>query len=326
MDHHATLLALCAQFGKLHLMRYSLLHCGLLALTGPDAPTFLHNLVSCDVAGLPANRSTYGSFCTPKGRMLASFLLWRTDEGCLMQLPASLRESARKRLAMYILRSKVRIDDVTDRHAAFGIAGEGAVRFVERELGTSLTEQHEAARTPRGTALNVSADRRELIVPRQHAEAMRAALASSAEEAADDWWTALDIRDGIGWVLPQTQEQFVPQSLNLDAIGGVSFNKGCYPGQEIVARMHYLGRLKERMYRVHVSDDKAPCPGDKLFGADLGEQAAGTIVVSVPAAAGGFDALAVIRLGSVAAGPVRLQSPAGPSLEILPLPYELPSA
>ncbi len=307
-------------------MRYSLLQHGLLAFTGPDAQTFLHNLVSCDVANLPANRSTYGSLCTPKGRMIAAFLLWRANGGWLMQLPASVLEPARKRFAMYVLRSKVKIEDATRRYAVFGMTGEGTTQYAQRELGAAAAARHEVARTERGTLLNVPVERLQFIVPSDGADAMRAALSSDAEEANHEWWAALDIRDGIGWILPQTLEEFVPQALNLDALGGVSFNKGCYPGQEIVARMHYLGRLKERMYRVHAATDTAPSPGDKVFGVDVGEQAAGAVIAAAPAAGGGYEALAVIRVSSAAAGPVRLQSPQGPALEILALPYELPAA
>jgi tRNA-modifying protein YgfZ len=306
-------------------MHYASLERGLIAFTGPDAQTFLHNLLSCDVAGLPADHSTYGSFCTPKGRMLAIFLLWRTQDGFLMVLPATLCEPIRKRLAMYILRLKVKAVDATGQYAVFGIGGKESAAFVDKLAGRPLTTLHDVAYTPHGMVLRLPGDRYEIITSREQAESMRLTLAANAQAATEEWWNALAIRAGIPCVLSPTQEQFVPQAMNLDAIGGVSFTKGCYPGQEIVARMHYLGRLKERMYIAHIANDEAPRPGDKIFGVDVGNQAAGMIVNAAPATSGGHDVLAVTRLSSVAAGPVRWKSADGPPLEILPLPYLLPA-
>ena len=257
--------------------------------------------------------------------MLATFLLWRTAEGVLMQLPPALCEPIRKRLSMYILRLKVTATEATGAYSSFGIAGDGSAAFAEQLVGTPVVAPHEVAQTSRGIVLKLPADRYQIIVARADGDSMRAALAESGEEATEAWWSGLAIRAGIPCILPQTQEQFVPQAVNLDAIGGVSFSKGCYPGQEIVARMHYLGRLKERMYIAHIESGELPCPGDKLFGVDMGDQAAGTIVNAAPAPAGGFDALAVIRLSSVAAGPVRWKSAQGEALQIFELPYQLPA-
>ncbi|MBI2289829.1 MAG: folate-binding protein YgfZ, partial [Betaproteobacteria bacterium] len=135
-------------------------------------------------------------------------------------------------------------------------------------------------------------------------------------------WDWLDIRAGIPFITPATQDQFVPQMANLDAIGGVSFNKGCYPGQEIVARMHYLGRLKQRMYLASVAADEAPQPGDKLYSADTGEQSCGMIVNAAAAPDGGFDMLAVMQIESAQRGEVHWKSPDGPRLKFSDLPYK----
>jgi folate-binding Fe-S cluster repair protein YgfZ len=118
----------------------------------------------------------------------------------------------------------------------------------------------------------------------------------------------------------------VPQMANLDLIGGVSFNKGCYPGQEIVARMHYLGRLKQRMYLARIMSDEAPLPGDKLYSAEFGDQACGIIVNAAPATGGGYDVLASIQIGSASGGKVHCKSADGALLQIHDLPYGIDHA
>lgn len=296
---------------------------GLIAFSGEDAATFLHGQLTCSVDRLPADRSTYGAYCTPKGRMLATVLLWHAPDGFLLQLPAALCEPVRKRLSIYILRSKVKARDASAEYETFGLAGATAAALIERLLGAVPQAPHGVVQTPHGMVLRLPEDRYEIVVAQAHAADLRAALAADTQVAPQSWWAALDIRAGIASVLPETQEQFIPQTANLDAIGAVSFDKGCYPGQEIVARMHYLGRLKERLYRAHIATADAPQPGDKVYGADLGAQASGMIANAAPAP-GGYDVLAVVHTSSVDAGTLHWQTPDGPPLEILPLPYALP--
>ena len=148
-------------------------------------------------------------------------------------------------------------------------------------------------------------------------------LAHQTEVTEPQHWDWLDIRAGIPVVGPATQEAFVPQMANLDLIGGVSFTKGCYPGQEIVARMHYRGTLKQRMYLANVGGTQLPQPGDKLFSPEFGEQACGTIVNGAPSPEGGQDVLAVIQIASAEKGAVHWKSPNGPALKFMQLPYPL---
>lgn len=308
----------------------ALTHCtiverSLIRFAGEDARSFLHNQLTCDVANLAPEGATYGGYCTPKGRMLATFLLWAAEDGFLLQLPATLRESVQKRISMYILRSKVRAADASGDYAQFGIAGEGAGAVVERLLGAPAAGTTlRVVRTAGGMALRLPRDRYLLLVPRPQEARVAAELAARSNGVSEALWSLLDIEAGVAGVLPATQEQFVPQMLNLDAIDGVSFSKGCYPGQEIVARMHYLGRLKERTHLARLPADAEPRAGDKLFGADLGTQACGTIANAARTPEGDWAILAVIHLSSVAAGPVRWKAVDGPALEMLALPYALP--
>ena len=299
-------------------------HSALLHFGGDDARAFLHAQLTSDVGGLALHSSQFSGYCTPKGRLLASALLWRNESGYVLQLPAVLREAIQKRLSMYVLRSKVKITDVSAEYACMGIDGRDAAQTLKRIAGEVPGAPHEVMHGNGVTVLKLPADRYQIVVPRARADAMCTALAANAKAGDATRWDWLDIRAGIATILPATQEEFVPQMVNFDAIGAVSFNKGCYPGQEIVARMHYLGKLKQRMVLAHVATDAAPRPGDKLYSASLADQAGGMIANAAPAPGGGHDVLAVIQTASLdAAEPVHLRTPDGPPLERLPLPYRI---
>ena len=298
---------------------------GLIAFNGEDARAFLHAQLTSDVNALPLNRSQYSGYCTPKGRLLASFLLWRDESDYFLQLPAALREPIQKRLSMYILRSKVKARDAGAEFVRFGIAGDGAEARLQILFGNVPRAPHEVTHRDGVTLLRLPGERFEVVVATDKAAAVRQSLAENAETASPEYWDWLEIRAGIPVITPATQEEFVPQMVNFDALGAVSFNKGCYPGQEIVARTHYLGRLKQRMFLAHVATDAAPQSGDKLYSADLGDQASGVIVNAAASPDGGYDMLAVIQLSSVGAGVIHLGSRDGPALQLLDLPYEVPA-
>lgn len=299
---------------------------GLIVFAGADAQSFLQGQLSCDVGALAPDTSTYGGYCSPKGRVLATFLLWRSGQSFFMQLPATLRETIRKRIAMYVLRAKVTVTDMSEAFVRVGVAGDGAEAALKSLFEAVPGAAHAVTQRPDVTLIRLPHERFELVVAAEKATAIRAALNEHAEGAARGVWELLDIRAGIPWITPATQEQFVPQSLNLDLIGGVSFSKGCYPGQEIVARMHYRGQVKQRMYRARIAAQPLPQPGDKLYSSDMGdmgEQSCGMIVNAAATPEGGYDALAAIQMSSVEAGDVRWKAPNGPALEFLPLPYDI---
>ena len=298
---------------------------GLISFSGNDAQTFLHNQLSCDVAGLAPGQSTYGAYCTPKGRMLANFLLWRHKDGYHLQLPAALRESVQKQLARFILRAKLTAEDASGSWIRFGIAGEDAGSFTQKTFGWIPQVSHEVLHLPDLMLLKLPLDRFEIVASRHKAPEIMEAVADAGGLTGPDYWDWLDIRAGIPTITPATQEAFVPQMVNLDLIGGVSFEKGCYPGQEIVARMHYRGTLKQRMYLAHIAGTDSPQPGDRLYSADFGEQACGTIVNAARAPEDGYDALAVIQIASAGKGNVHWKAPDGAPLNFLPLPYAVPA-
>jgi folate-binding protein YgfZ len=296
---------------------------GLLRFSGPDAQTFLQGQLSCDVAALNPMQATYGSYNTPKGRMLASFVLWRVGADYFMQLPRALCEPIRKRLSMYILRSKVQAADLSDAFTLIGIAGAQAEAAVRDAFAQAPGAALALTEIDGGWVLRLDAGRFEVIAQAEQAARLQAALGAHAEAADAAFWDLATIQAGIPVITPATQEEFVPQMANLDLIGGVSFSKGCYPGQEIVARMHYLGKLKQRMVLAHVESTPSPQPGDKLYSTELGEQAAGTVVNAAAAQNGGFDVLAVVQTSTFNANGLHLGSLVGPALQMHPLPYPL---
>jgi folate-binding protein YgfZ len=260
----------------------------LLRVSGDDAAEFLHNQFTNDVKGLAVGAAQWNGWCTPKGRLLYTFALARDGDGFLLLLPAAFADAIAKRLRMFILRSKAKVEDVSASTARFGLWG-GAIPAGAFPLGKDRALVFGA--TPEGHPATL-----------------------------DDWGLSL-IRDGIVQVVAGTQEEFVPQMANYDLIGGVNFKKGCYPGQEIVARTQYRGILKKRTVRVRSAT--ALAPGDKVYSAAFGEQSAGTVANVAPSPDGGFEALVVAQLEAIGQKSLHSVSPTGPALDILPLPYSI---
>jgi folate-binding protein YgfZ len=268
---------------------------GLLQVAGEDARAFLHAQLTNDVENLEHGTARYAGWCSAKGRLLATFLVVPAQGGFLLQLARDLVPVVAKRLSMFILRSKVKITDATGQWSQYGAwdSGEG--------LPLAVSERDGAI------TVRVEADRSLLLSP--------GASDSRTPNAAADDWALAEIRAGRPLIVQATQDQFVPQMVNLELAGGVDFKKGCYPGQEIVARAQYRGAVKRRMVRLRGA---ALQPGQEIYSDDAPGQPSGTIVNS---AAG--ESLAVLQVSAIEArSPVRAQPQAEP-LEVLPLPYSL---
>lgn len=295
-------------------------HFGVMRFAGQDAQTFLQGQLSNDVKQATTSLSQYTSYCTPKGRMLASILLWQDEHGFNLQLPAEILSAVLKRLSMYIMRAKVKANDASDATVRIGLNGDSAQQLL-LELAAVPDGLFGVASVDGGSVIRLGEMRFELILEPAQAIAIWNRLSEHVVPVGAACWQWLDIRAGVPTVLAKTQEAFVPQMVNFELIGGVNFKKGCYPGQEIVARTHYLGKLKRRMYYAHVDARQAPLPGDSVFSPELADQACGEVVVSAPSPTGGFDLLTVVQISSANAGVVHLSRPDGPRLEFLPLPY-----
>lgn len=276
---------------------------GLVRVDGADARAFLHAQLTVDVEQLATDRARRAGWCSAKGRLLATFLLIPASDGFLLQLSGDLVAPVTKRLAMFVLRAKVKVVEVTQSWPQHGIWGDGAAAAIEA-LGLSVPAEDLGVATGDGRiAVRLGADHFLVLGD-----------AGLAADASEQDWMLQEIRAGRPTVTLATQDQLVPQMANFELIGGVDFRKGCYPGQEVVARAQYRGAVKRRLYRLRSAVPLAP--GQELFSDDLPGAASGTVI---NAAAG--EALAVLTMASIDAGALIRATPGGDALEVLPLPY-----
>ncbi len=264
---------------------------GLLHVAGDDARAFLHAQLTNDVEHLAPGKARIAGWCTAKGRLLATFLLVPYSGGFLLQLSRDLVPAVAKRLTMFVLRSKVKITDASAQWFQYG-----------------------AWRADAGEPLAVTEKDGSITVVIEPGRCLLLANTESQvpNRPASDW-TLAEIRAGRPLIAAPTQDQFVPQMVNLELAGGVDFQKGCYPGQEVVARAQYRGEVKRRMFRLRGAALK---PGQELYSDDAPGQPSGMVVN-----AAGDESLAVLQLSAVESkSPIRPQ-PQGAPLEVLPLPY-----
>ncbi len=297
---------------------------GLIGVGGADAATFLHNQMTNDISHIPADGARHAGLCTAKGRMIASFLIWKENDDFLLQLSADILPGILKKLSMYVLRSKVKLADLNNERVLIGLAGPQAEAALAAVVGSGALPPDDNMRTatfPDGTAIRLSADRFVLAVKAAAAPEIWKKVAATARPAGLAAWRLGEIAAGQPRIVAATQEAFVPQMVNyeLAAVDGVSFKKGCYPGQEVVARTHYLGKIKRRMYRA--SADAPLIPGADVFTTETGDQHCGAIVLSAPAPEGGHECLVVVQSSGAESGEVHVGKPDGPRLKLLSLPY-----
>ena len=291
-----------------------------LAVSGADARAFLHGQLSNDVEHLPADTVKRAGYCSPKGRMIASFLVIPSRDGFLLQVASDIAIPIAKRLSMFVMRSKVKVVDSTETWAQTGVWGRGSDRLLQACELALPNGPMRVAETNGRIVVGLGEDRFLVVGP----AGFDLLIGDRIPRVAANWWTLSDVRAGIPLISLATQDQFVPQMANFELIGGVDFKKGCYPGQEIVARSQYLGKIKRRMYRVETDaqDQPAPWEGQDLFGAET--QAIGTVVNVALRPEGGYEVLAVMQSASVESGTqLRLGSPQGPRVRLAALPYAI---
>jgi folate-binding protein YgfZ len=296
-----------------------------LRVAGPDAEAFLQGQLTSDLTTLDYGSSQYSAWCSPKGRVLANFLLRRSSGQTFeLILPAPLLEPIRKRLGMFVLRAKVKLEDASATSVRIGIGGPAAAQAVAAVVG-STPSLHQSVPRDGALLLQLNGACFMAIVEPERAAELWDRLAAHARPAGFSCWRWLLVRAGVPVILPPTQDRLIPQAINWDALGGVSFQKGCYTGQEIVARTQYLGRLKERTVLAHAELDVVN-PGMLLFSASFGDQSCGMVLNAAPAPAGGSDLLAVAQIAAAEKGDLRLAAVDGSPLSLLALPYELPGS
>ncbi|MCK3839496.1 MULTISPECIES: folate-binding protein YgfZ [Pseudomonas] len=294
-------------------------HEGVLAVRGSDAAKFLQGQLTCNLNYLSDTQASLGARCTQKGRMQSSFRILLQGDGVLLAMATELLEPQLADLKKYAVFSKSKLTDESAAWVRFGLANADASLAA---LGLTLpAETDSMVRTDTLIAIRVSPGRAELWVPTEQADTVRNQLAAQLPQAELNAWLLGQIRAGIGQVMAQTRELFIPQMLNLQAVGGVSFKKGCYTGQEIVARMQYLGKLKRRLYRLSLEATQLPEPGTPLFSPGH-NSAVGEVVIAAKADQS-IELLAVLQAEAAESGDVRTGSLEGPGLQLLDLPYQL---
>jgi folate-binding protein YgfZ len=301
---------------------------GLIGIAGEDAATFLHNQLTNDVEHLGTLDARLAGYCTPKGRLQATFLMWRDAENIYLQLPRAIQAPLQKRLTMFVLRAKARLRDATDEErnaAVLGLGGAAASDALRARVGTLPDAPYAKIDGEAGTVIRLAdafnQPRYLWLTTPDTAIAALSAWKDTLALGGNAAWQLAAIHAGVPQIGPGTQEQFVPQMVNYELLGGVNFRKGCYPGQEIVARSQYLGKLKRRMVLATLLDAAAR-PGDEVFSVADPDQPSGMIVNAAPNGAGGADALVEIKLAALD-GDVRHGSAGGTKLDFLPLPYAL---
>ncbi|WP_085675187.1 MULTISPECIES: folate-binding protein YgfZ [unclassified Pseudomonas] len=294
-------------------------HEGILAVRGSDAGKFLQGQLTCNINYLSLEHASLGARCMVKGRMQSSFRILPEGNGYLLAMASELLELQLADLKKYAVFSKATLTDESTAWARFGLQGGDAAL---QALGLDVAPVAGSTARHNGLiAITVSAERTELWVPADQAANVRQQLAATVPEGSLNDWLLGQVRAGIGQVMGPTRELFIPQMINLQAVDGVSFKKGCYTGQEIVARMQYLGKLKRRQYRLALDLQAIPAPGTEIFspthGSSVGE------VVIAAGTGQGCELLAVLSAESVEDDNLHLGSPEGPRLQVLTLPYAL---
>jgi len=288
---------------------------GVIRAAGPDAAAFLHGQLTQDFALLDASEARLAALCTAKGRMIASFVGIRPEpELVLLVIGRDILAATLKRLSMYVLRAKVKLSDASEDYRLYGLAG---TALVANGLDTG---------SPPGRAAAVGAARAVTLYP---ADGVPRALwiANAADPAPagaaldESLWDWSEVRSGIVTLSTPVVEAFVPQMLNYESVGGVNFKKGCYPGQEIVARSQFRGTLKRRTYLVGADAELAA--GDEVFAAGAPDQPVGSVAQAAAAPGGGWSALISIQIAAVDAGGLHARTVDGPALTVEPLPYAL---
>ena len=286
---------------------------GLILAEGPDAAAFLNGQLTQDMLHLADAPARLAGYCSPKGRLLATFVVWQpAAQTIALACSADLLAVTLKRLSMYVMRAKCKLSDASAAWPLYGLAGPSADALLQDRL-------------PAGEGARGSVDAAQVIRLRAAGGVSRylwaglqaPPLAPLQAEA----WRWLELLSGVPRITDATADRFVPQMLNLELLGGVNFKKGCYPGQEVVARSQFRGTIKRRTYLMHAA--AALAAGDEVFHSDDPEQPAGMVVLAASLPGGQHAALVELKMAALASGSVHAGRADGPRLSAAALPYAL---
>lgn len=285
---------------------------GVIRVAGDDAARFLHGQLTQDFALLEPNQARLAAYCNAKGRMQASFIGFKNSaQEVLLVCSADLLPATLKRLSLFVLRDKAKLSDASADIRVWGLAGDA----VPSELPSGWWSLwRDGARSVVRLPPADGVARAMLCQPVE-------APAPVSEALSLPQWQWLEVRSGVTLITQPLFEVLVPQMLNYESVGGVNFKKGCYPGQEVVARSQFRGTLKRRTYLLHC--DVPATAGQAVFHASDSEQPCGLVVLSAPNPSGGHEMLVSMQVNATDGQALSIGEPGGPGLTVLPLPYEL---
>lgn len=327
-------------FGQAELERFlikngpvltSLTHQGLIKASGSDVATFLQGQLSSDISAVSDSQAQLSAYCDPQGQVLALFLVFKYQGDFYLNFDGSLKESILKRLKMFVMRADVQFTDVSDSLIQIGFAGEFGDLDIQRRLSTKVKAVYETG------YIDIDG-MRDVCVVKVPGPYHRYALFGPAEQMIETWkslrsnadltnsydWNLLNIAAGVPEVNADTSGQFIAQFLNLDKLDAINFKKGCFPGQEIIARMHYRGKVTKRMFRIRFEESLNLKSGEALVLKDSNDKSHKLTVISAnPNIYNGTLCLAVGTLKSLEAVEGDLLTETGSPAFLEPLPYSV---
>jgi tRNA-modifying protein YgfZ len=291
-------------------------HLGVIRAHGPEAAKFLQGQLTQDFVLLGAAEARLTAFCSPKGRMLASFIGFKhAPDEILLVCSRDLLAPTLKRLSMFVMRAQVKLSDASEAFAVWGVAGEA-----DAGLATSPWSQLNSAGGRSWTRLYPAEGiaRALCVAPIPEGETAQPPAGPELDLAHWQW---LEVMSGVATITQPVVDAYVPQMVNYESVGGVNFKKGCFPGQEVVARSQFRGTLKRRAYRVEANEPMAV--GQDVFHDSDAEQPCGTVVAAAANPSGGWNAIVSMQTKAAESGQLNAGSASGPALTLLPLPYDL---
>lgn len=308
-----------------NLVLADLSHYSLIEANGDDVVDFMQGQFTHDIKLVSDSASQLSAYCNPKGRILANFRIFKRDNHYFLRLPSDVTEATLKRLRMFIMRSKVELIDKSDELSRIGIAGAKATeklssifKNLPKNIDESSTENELTIIHLPGTLPCY-----EVHGPVENIRNLWKTLQTDALPIGQNSWNLLAIRAAIPEIVAETVEAFVPQMVNLQAINSLSFTKGCYPGQEVVARMHYLGKLKRHLYIASVDGEILPTPGQAVMTGNEDEQKVGQIVTASWSNDKKIEFLAVLQIEKAENETLHIDSSTGPTIQLIDLPYSI---
>lgn len=300
-------------------------HYSLIEASGDDVIEFLQGQLTNDIKLVTDSSGQLSAYCNPKGRILANFRIFKRNEHYFLRLRSDIFDATLKRLRMFVMRSKVELIDSSDKFIRIGVAGEKATEKLASIFTNLPDKADDFFLEDDMTLIKLPGElpRYEVHGPFEKIKALWTKLKTDATPIGGNSWNILTIRAGIPEIVANTVEAFVPQMVNLQAINSLSFTKGCYPGQEVVARMHYLGKLKRRLFIGSLESETLPAAGQAILSNDENEQKAGQIVTASRSKDNSIEILAVLQIEKAEKGGLHLDSDSAPAIQLTDLPYSL---